>query len=148
MNNLVYSKASKGIKASKKRELYRQYKKIIKSNEDVFLNKHNLRIDWINRLWKVYNVPADEHANIYQYGSKYLNELVKKDLASIDKTFMLMGLLELSALIETVVIDDYNVKIVISYKHFDLLKRIKKRIIIFSSFIFIVIILSILFIIF
>jgi len=132
MNNLVYSKTKKNIKTSKKRELYRQYKKILKSNEDVLLNKHNIRIDWIYRMWKVYNVPVDEQGNIYNYGSKYLNELVKKDLSNIDKTFMLMGLLEISALIETVVIDDYNVKVVISFKHFDLLKRIKKRILFFS----------------
>jgi hypothetical protein len=137
----------KGIKPSKKRELYRQYKIILKSNADVLLNKHNLRIDWIYRLWKVYNVPVDEQGNIYHYGSKYLNELVKKDLSSIDKTFMLMGLLELSALIETVVIDDFNVKIVISFKHFDLLKRIKRRIIIFSSLAFLATFFSILFVI-
>jgi hypothetical protein len=147
MNNLVYSKSNKSIKASKRRDLFRQYKKILKANEDVLLNKHNLRIDWINRLWKVYNVPADEHHNIYHYGSKYLNELVKKDLSSIDKTFMLMGLLELSALIETVVIDDYNVKIVISYKHFDLVKRFKRRIIISSILIGVATFFSILFII-
>jgi hypothetical protein len=145
MNNLVYAKVKKGIKASKKRELYRQYKKILKSNGDVLLNKHNIRIDWIHRMWKVYNVPVDEQGNIYHYGSKYLNELVKKDLSSIDKTFMSMGLLELSALIETVVIDDYNVKVVISFKHFDLLKRIKRRILFFSILTFVVTFFSILF---
>lgn len=145
MNNLVYSKMGKTFKMSKKRELYRQYENILKSNKDVLLNKHNIRIDWINRMWKVYNVPVDEQSNIYIYGGKYLNELVKKDLSSIDKTFMLMGLLELSALIETVIIDDYNVKIVISFKYFDLLKRIKKRIIVFSTLFLTVIFFSILF---
>jgi hypothetical protein len=148
MNDIILSKKStKGIKKSKKRILYKQYKKILKENKVFLYKKHNIRIDWINRMWKVYNVPIDEQHNIYHYGSKYLNELIKKDLTSIDKTFMTIGLLEISALIETVMIDEYNVKIVISYKHFDLLKRANRRLIFFSSIFISVIIFSILFVI-
>lgn len=127
MNNFKMKK--KSISFLTKRRLYNEYKKVIRSNESILLTETGLRIDWVNRLWKIYTVPIEERQNIYQYGQKYLNELVKKDLNKIDQTMMALGLIEIVGLTHSDIIDDFNVRIVISYKYYNLAKRANRKII-------------------
>lgn len=128
MENVVLKKRKNILNNKTKRRLLKDYKKVLNENKILLKEKHNLNIDWVYRLWKVYSVPIEEKYNIYQYGNKYLNELVKKDLAEIDKTMMQLGLLEIVGIMNADVIDDFNVRIVISYKHFNLAKRMNKLI--------------------
>lgn len=123
MNNISYLT---------KVRLYKIYKKSLKNNKTLLKTKHNLNVDWVNRIWKVYTIPIDEENNVRQYGNKYTIELAKKDLIEIDKTMMQLGLIEMVGLIEFEIINDFNIKIVISYKYFDLAKRMNRKILIYS----------------
>lgn len=123
MNNISYFT---------KVRLYKIYKKSLKNNKTLLKTKHNLNVDWVNRIWKVYTIPIDEENNVRQYGNKYTIELAKKDLIEIDKTMMQLGLIEMVGLIEFEIINDFNIKIVISYKYFDLAKRMNRKILIYS----------------
>lgn len=123
MNNISYFT---------KVRLYKIYKKSLKNNKSLLKTKHNLNVDWVNRIWKVYTIPIDEENNVRQYGNKYTIELAKKDLIEIDKTMMQLGLIEMVGLIEFEIINDFNIKIVISYKYFDLAKRMNRKILIYS----------------
>jgi hypothetical protein len=129
MSDFVLKNKRKSIDNRTKKRLFKEYKKILKENKQYLKDNHNLNIDWVNRLWKVYTVPIEEKYNIYQYGNKYLNELVKKDLAEINKTIMKIGLLEIIGIVNLDVIDNFNVRIVISYKHYNLAKRMNRLII-------------------
>lgn len=126
-----------------KKRLFKQYKNILRNNKDLFKTKHNLQIDWIYRLYKVYNVPIEEVYNIHQYGTKYLNELVKKDIKNIDNTLMALNLIEIVGITKLDIIDELNVRVELSFKYFDLLQRMKKKL--FTWSIVSVIILTIIF---
>lgn len=125
-------KQPKTTSFSSKRRLFKEYKKVLNLNRKELLEKHNLHIDWIYRIWKVYTVPIEERQNIYQYGQAYLVELVKKDIASIDNTMMNLGLVEIVGITDTDIIDDFNVRIVISYKYYNLAKRMNRRLAAFA----------------
>jgi hypothetical protein len=73
-------------------------------------------------------VPIEEVYNIHQYGIKYLNELVKKDIKSIDNTLMALNLIEIVGITKLDIIDELNVRVELSFKYFDLLQRMKKKI--------------------
>jgi len=120
------------VSSSTKRRLYKEYKKVLDTNRELLKEKHNLEIDWVYRMWKIYTVPIEDRYNIYQYGQKYLNELVSKDLAEIDKTMLNLGLVEIVGIINFDIVDNFNVRIVISYKFYNLAKRMNVKIAFFS----------------
>ena len=138
---MEYAKSDQNIKTnsrkvSKKQKVrwLKEYKRIVRKNKDFLKKEHNLKKDWIDRLWKVYTVPIEERQNIIQYGNKYLDELIRKELAHIDRTFMKIGLVELSGITVADVIDDFNVRLVISYKYIDLVKRANRKLTILGGF--------------
>lgn len=123
------------ISNKQKERWLKDYKKIIKQNKDLLWEEHGLHVDWIYRMWKVYNVPIEERQNVVQYGYRFVDELIKKELGSIDKTFMKINLIELTGLTVADRIDDFNVRIVISYKYIDLVKRTNRKLYLFGGLI-------------
>jgi hypothetical protein len=126
---MVITGSKKQMSYWTKLKLFRQYKKTLKLNKKFLKEHHNLNIDWIFRMWTVYIVPIEERYNVEQYGIKYLNELVHKYLNTIDKTLLKLNLLEVVGLTNADIIDDFNVRIVLSFKFFNLVRRANIKII-------------------
>jgi hypothetical protein len=101
----------------KKLKLLYLYISILKKNREKFKLEHNISIDWVWRMYKTYTIPEEEIDNIKTLGVKYLNDLLKKEISTIDKTFMPLGLSELVGLMEAVELNDRQIGLAFRFKH-------------------------------
>lgn len=108
----------------KKLKLLFIYIKIIKKNKSILKEKHGISIDWVWRMYKTYVIPLDEIDNVKEYGFKYVNELVKKEMVKIDNTFIDIGLSELVGLMEAVDISEREIGLAFRYKYIDTAKLV------------------------
>ena len=109
---------------------FRTYKKLIKKNKDILFQKYNVKIDNINRCYTILNFPPDEQENIRQYGYYYIDNKVRDYLREIQEFFSALGLFEMIGVSELVQLDDFNVLLIIEFKHLNSKKyTITKRII-------------------
>jgi len=106
----------------KKFKLLLFYIKTIKQNRTQLNSELGLSIDWVWRLYKTHTIPMDEMDSVKQFGSSYLEELLKKDIYKIESTLDSLGLTELHTLKEVVELSDRQVGISFEYKHINTAK--------------------------
>ncbi len=106
----------------RKIKLYRQYSQIISSNK-VALGEANFRIDMVDRLYTVVNVPEELFEGIYdtrksdiaRISQSYIAEYLKNTRRMLDG----IGLGELYKTYETRKVDKYSFLIVIGFSLLD-----------------------------
>lgn len=106
----------------KKLRLLFIYIKILNKHRDLLKQKHNISIDWVWRMYKTYVISLDDVENVKDYGFKYVNELLKKEMVKIDTTFMSIGLSELVGLMEAVDISQREIGLAFRFKYIDTAK--------------------------
>ena len=113
----------KKISIFKKLKLYLNYRKVILSNRLDFKNNYNLRIDNVNRIYTVVNVPNqlfDEPynmrtADINRISEPYITEYIRQVSLYLNK----IGLSELYKMYDVQKVDKYSYLIVIGFSLFD-----------------------------
>jgi hypothetical protein len=106
----------------KKLKLYSQYRSVVLQNIDE-LASLNLRVDMVNRLYTVVNVPEElfdgaydtKSADIVRISKGYITEYIRQ----VSRTLDGMGLTELYRLYDTKKVDKYSFLVVIGFKLFD-----------------------------
>lgn len=106
----------------KKLRLLFIYIRILKKNREMLKQKHKISIDWVWRMYKTYIIPIDEMGNVKEYGYKYVNELVQKEMVKIDNTFISIGLSELVGLMEAIDISEREIGLAFRFKYIDTAK--------------------------
>lgn len=118
----------------KKIGLYRSYKKIIKKNKIELEGNFNLKIDYVNRLYTVVNVPIDlvgEPYNLRKSDIDNISEKYLKEYISSSSDFLnSIGLFELYGFYEPIKkVDKYSYLIILGFKHMNSLSYTKFKII-------------------
>jgi hypothetical protein len=106
----------------KKLRLLYIYTTILKRNKQLLFDEHDLSIDWIWRMYKTYTLSIDEVDNVKTYGFKYLNDLLKKEVSGIDKTFMTIGLSEYVSFMEAKELNDHQIGMAFRFKYLNTAK--------------------------
>lgn len=106
----------------KKISWYSFYKKTIKQNKSLLYSKHDLKIDWINRLYKTYTLSNEDVEEIKIYGGAYVNNLIEKDKNKIEKTFIELGIQEFIAIMEIEKLNDRQIGLAFRFRFFDISK--------------------------
>ena len=106
----------------KKLRLLYIYTTILKRNKQLLFDEHELSIDWIWRMYKTYTLSVDDVDNVKTYGFKYLNDLLKKEVSGIDKTFMIIGLSEYVSFMEAKELNDHQIGMAFRFKYLNTAK--------------------------
>ena len=104
------------------------YIRIIKQNRELLKQKHDLNIDWVWRLYTTYTIPDSELDSIKDYGSKYLDQLIQKEVHRIDETFMKIQLSEYVGFMEAVELSNRDIGLAFRFKYIDTAKILKSMI--------------------
>jgi len=110
----------------KKIKYFYLYLKILNINKDKLKIEHELSIDWVYRLYKTYNLTEIDIENTKSLGPKYFNDVLKKEINRIDKTFIEIGLSELIGLMEVIELNDNQVGMAFRFKFFNTAKLFKR----------------------
>ncbi|MDY0268760.1 hypothetical protein [Trichloromonas sp.] len=110
----------------KKIKYFYLYLKILNINKDKLKIEHDLSIDWVYRLYKTYNLTEIDIENTKSLGPKYFNDVLKKEINRIDKTFIEIGLSELIGLMEVIELNDNQVGMAFRFKFFNTAKLFKR----------------------
>jgi hypothetical protein len=104
------------------RSLKKNKKKLSESRIDDNPNPLGIQYDWIYRLYTVLNLPFEDTENIEKYGYYYMDNMVRKHVASINDFLFELGLLEFVVLDTENIqqIDQFNVRIVLKFKYLNL----------------------------
>lgn len=113
----------KKVSILKKIKLYLNYRKVILSNKEDFKNNYNIRIDNVNRMYTVVNVPNqlfDEPynmrtADINRISEPYITEYIRQVSMYLNK----IGLSELYKMYDIQKVDKYSYLIVIGFSLFN-----------------------------
>lgn len=108
----------------KKIKLLLFYIKTIKQYKNQLKNENGLMIDWVWRLYKTHTIPPDEIDDVKQFGTSYLEELIKKDIFKIEKKLDSIGLLDLHTLKEVIELNDRQIGISFEFKPINTAKLI------------------------
>lgn len=114
------------------------YRSVIHKNRLLLLNNHNIKIDWVNRMYKTYTFTKEDLEEIKIYGNNYVNTLLEKDKIKIENTFLDLKIHQFVALIELEKLNDRQIGFAFRYRYFDTAK-------IFNVFIWSVILLLLIF---
>jgi hypothetical protein len=106
----------------RKIKLYLQYSQIVSSNK-VALGEANIRVDMVDRLYTVVNVPEELFEGVYdtrksdiaRISQSYITEYLKNTRRMLDS----MGLSELYKTYDTRKVDKYSFLIVIGFSLLD-----------------------------
>jgi hypothetical protein len=109
----------------KKIKFFFEYRRIIKKNKARLEGEFNLRIDKVNRMYTVLNLPEDAVI----YGKDLSEKYIKKYLSDVDLFSKEIGLSELIGLLNMKQIDKQNYLVVFGYSKFNTAK-VANRIII------------------
>ena len=115
----------------KKIRWYLHYRKIIHDNKNLLLTKHNLKIDWVNRLYKTVTLSDDDIQEVKIIGSKYVNIILKNDSIKIQNTFIQLGIFEFVNILESKQLNKTQFGVAYNFKFLDI-PKITIRIIWFS----------------
>lgn len=97
---------------------YFKYREIIKENRKVLAKRYNFRYDWLyGRLYTVINIDEDKQEVLRAYGYEFLDNEVKKFIASVDSYFFTIGLVDLISISKIDRIDTVNVLVVLRYRY-------------------------------
>jgi len=98
------------------------YRKIIRKNRLLLYNNHNIKIDWVNRMYKTYTFTEKDLDEIKVYGDSYINVLLDKDKSKLENTLIDLKILQFVALIEMTKLNDKQIGMAFRYKYFDTAK--------------------------
>ncbi len=102
--------------------LYRQYSKVI-SNNRAALGQLNFRVDMVDRMYTVVNVPEELFEGIYDTRKSDAVRISQGYMAdylrNISRTFNEMGLSELYRVYDTRMVDKHSFLVVIGFSLFD-----------------------------
>jgi hypothetical protein len=98
------------------------YIQILKKNREMLKIQHGISIDWVWRMYKTYIIPPDELDNVRDYGIKYVNQLVQKEMIKIDNTFIKIGLSEYVGLMEAVDLSEREIGLAFRFKYLNTAK--------------------------
>lgn len=84
----------------KKLRAFLFYKKTIDKNLKFLKSEHNLNVDWVYRLHKVYTFTKEDNDNVKIYGEKYVETILKAEMKKIDQTILNLKLYELIGIYE------------------------------------------------
>lgn len=96
---------------------YFKYRKIIKKNEKLLLERHNLKLDYVNRLYTTISVIEEKREILDDYGYGYVDDIAKNYIANCNQTFKELGVINLMMLYDSVQLTKYDVGISFSYKY-------------------------------
>jgi predicted enzyme involved in methoxymalonyl-ACP biosynthesis len=97
---------------------YFRYRKIINQNFEIMSQRYRFRYDRkFGRLYTVLNVTEERQEVLKTYGYDYLDNEVKKYIASLEEYFLSIGLLDLISISRIDSLDPVNVLVVLRYKY-------------------------------
>lgn len=112
----------------KKLKHFRHYKKLLKQNKGLLLQNYNMKIDDVYRCYTVVNFPPEDQENVRQYGYYYIDNKMREYIKNVQEFFAALGLFEMIGVSELKQLDDYNVLLIIEFKHLNSKKiRLFKR---------------------
>lgn len=133
----------------KKLSLYFTYRSNLLSNKKNFIEKYNLRIDRVNRIYTVVNIPADAFEEPYNIRTTDINKISEPFIAEYIKqvsiTLNTNGLSELFKLYDIQKVDRYSYLIIIGFSLFDTSKMARKIFLRILPSIFVLLLISFLF---
>jgi len=107
----------------KKVSFYFSYRKILLSNKKEFENSYNLRIDRVNRLYTVMNIPESAFGEPYNLRTSDISKISEPILAQFTKQISELlekkGLSELYRLYDIKKVDKFSFLIIIGFSLFD-----------------------------
>lgn len=108
----------------RKLRLYQIYKKSIKSNRVDLVAKFNVRIDRVNRLYTVINVPEEFFSEPYNTRTSDINmiseKFVKEYIGNLSQFLNSIGISEMYDFYEPInKVDKYSYLIVLGFKYMD-----------------------------
>ena len=103
----------------KKYRLYKLYKSIIKKHEKELLEKFNIKIDRIGRMYTVVNVPPQLDTFGPKDGPRITKTLLQNYLNKLDNFLIEIGVKELTKVQELTEIDEMNYLLIIRYNYLD-----------------------------
>lgn len=106
----------------KKLKWFLFYRKTIRKNKILLLRKHGIRIDWVNRMYKTFNLTDDDLDEMKSYGVTYIDKILEKDRAKIEETLLELKIHQFVGLMEVEPLNDKQIGIAFRYKHFDTAK--------------------------
>lgn len=113
----------KKVSLFKKIKFYFRYRKIILENKEEFQNTFNLRVDRVNRIYTVINIPQELFEEPYNLRTTDINKIsesyITEYLRQISDTLNKKGLSELFSLYNMRKVDKYSYLIVIGYSLFN-----------------------------
>jgi len=92
------------------------YSKILNVNKEELLEKFNVRVDSVKRIYTVINVPDDEYTYGEQHALKLTETYLKSWLGKLDKYLITKGIKEFTDVQEITTIDQQNFLLIIRYK--------------------------------
>jgi len=95
------------------------YRKTIRKNQDYLLREHDLRIDWVNRMYKTYTLTDDDVTEMESYGRQYLDKLLEKDRAKIEVTLLDLKIHQFVGIMEVAPLNPRQIGVAFRFKHFD-----------------------------
>jgi len=98
------------------------YRNTIRRNKFLFLKEHGIRIDWVNRLYKTYNLTEKDLEEINLYGVTYIDKLLEKDRAKIEETLLDLKIHQFVGLMEIEPLNPKQIGVAFRFKHFDTAK--------------------------
>lgn len=111
-------------------KLFFIYRKLIKNNYDSIHNKkHNLRVDYVNRIYTVVNLPDD----VKKYGNKLAQKYISEYINDVDKLFLEIGISEYVGILDIKQEDELDYVIVFGFKFFNTAKMANKILLIILS---------------
>ncbi len=100
----------------KRFRLFLHYRKLLKRNYDVLSHpKYNLRVDWVNRIYTVVNLPED----VKTYGTNLAQKYISEYINEVDKLFVNMGISEYVGILDIKQETDLDYAIVFGFKFLD-----------------------------
>ena len=97
---------------------YFKYRKIIKENLFILRDRYKFRYDSLyGRLYTVIGISKERQEVLKTYGYEYLDNEVKKFIATIEQYFSTIGLLDLITISRVDSLDAVNVLIVLRYRY-------------------------------
>lgn len=101
------------------------YKKVIRDNWGTFSGPgFRMTRDWFFGIGTVINLPFD----ITSYDPNMATSVVRDYIKKCEKQFFSLGIYDMVSFKDAVKIDDYNYKVVFSYKHLSLAQLVTLRV--------------------
>jgi len=113
----------KKIGFGKKLNLYFQYKNVIAKNKKALFDNFYIKVDLVNRLYTVLNIPSSLIGEPYNLKTSDINVIsenyIKEYISEISKFLNYIGLSELYKLYKVEKVDKYSYLIIIGYSLFE-----------------------------